>query len=179
MKTLPSLRKMFEADETQFGTEISKINDWFSKKYDKSFSFNWDGSELIVKDADDKETEKISKEDLSKEIPELSKPINEAKEKIEAYGVKGNNSKPWRKTFNSAKELEEWLNKNNAEVQGTCKINESAINLESPAIKVPAKKIIKEINEASKSMTDAEIVYLLNWLKNKIDAGTKASDLKL
>jgi len=68
MAKIPSLRKLFEVDETQFGSEISAINKWFKTKYDKSNSFNWNGKELVVKDVDDKETETISRADLSKEV---------------------------------------------------------------------------------------------------------------
>jgi hypothetical protein len=45
------------------------------------------------------------------------------KDKIEAYGVKGMKSTPWRKVFKNQKEFEKWLDKNegNVEVQGTRK----------------------------------------------------------
>ena len=35
---------------------------------------------------------------------------------IEAYGVKGMKSTPWRKTFKSAEALNTWVEKNGAEV---------------------------------------------------------------
>jgi hypothetical protein len=38
---------------------------------------------------------------------------------IEAYGVKGMQSKSWRKIFNSPEQLEKWCDVNDAEVQGT------------------------------------------------------------
>ena len=49
---------------------------------------------------------------------------------IEAYGVKGLNSKPWRKTFKSQEEYEKWLdaNKGNVEVHGTRDIAEATKN---------------------------------------------------
>lgn len=37
--------------------------------------------------------------------------------KIEAYGVKGMNSKPWRKTFSSQEAFEKWLDKNEGDVE--------------------------------------------------------------
>ena len=37
---------------------------------------------------------------------------------IEAYGVKGMKSTPWRKTFKSAEALTAWVEKNDAEVHG-------------------------------------------------------------
>jgi len=39
--------------------------------------------------------------------------------RVEAYGVKGMNSNPWRKTFKSAEALTKWAEKNDAEIQGT------------------------------------------------------------
>lgn len=38
---------------------------------------------------------------------------------VEAYGVKGMNSKQWRKTFKSFDALEKWLEKNDAQCHGT------------------------------------------------------------
>jgi hypothetical protein len=37
---------------------------------------------------------------------------------IEAYGVKGMKSTPWRKTFKSAEALNAWVEKHGAEVHG-------------------------------------------------------------
>ncbi len=62
------LRRLNEAEDTQFGDEISKINDWFGKKYDAAFSFDWDGSKLSVMDGDKKETESFTRDQLAKEI---------------------------------------------------------------------------------------------------------------
>jgi len=39
--------------------------------------------------------------------------------KIEAYGVKGMQSRPWRKVFKNTDALEKWVDKNDAEVHGT------------------------------------------------------------
>jgi len=39
--------------------------------------------------------------------------------KIEAHGVKGMNSTPWRKTFKNWDALEAWTEKNDAEVYAT------------------------------------------------------------
>jgi hypothetical protein len=38
--------------------------------------------------------------------------------RIEAYGVKGMNSRPWRRTFKDADALMTWCEKNDAEVYG-------------------------------------------------------------
>ena len=50
--------------------------------------------------------------------------VNEHDRKIEAHGVKGMKSTPWRKTFKSQKHFEEWLDKNDGgvEVHGTREI---------------------------------------------------------
>lgn len=39
--------------------------------------------------------------------------------KIEAYGVKGMKSLPWRKEFQDVEALEAWLDRNDAECLGT------------------------------------------------------------
>jgi hypothetical protein len=39
--------------------------------------------------------------------------------RIEAYGVKGIKSRPWRRTFKDADALMAWCEKNDAEVYGT------------------------------------------------------------
>lgn len=39
--------------------------------------------------------------------------------KVEAYGVKGMNSTPWRKTFKSVEALNRWVDRNDAEVHAT------------------------------------------------------------
>lgn len=39
--------------------------------------------------------------------------------RVEAYGVKGMSSKPWRKTFKNLDAMFAWLVKNDAEVSGT------------------------------------------------------------
>lgn len=38
---------------------------------------------------------------------------------VEAHGVKGMQSKPWRKTFKSLEAMEAWLEKHDAELHGT------------------------------------------------------------
>lgn len=45
---------------------------------------------------------------------------------IEAYGVKGHESKRWKKTFKNQAQLDKWLDDNNAELSGKRNINESA-----------------------------------------------------
>ena len=38
---------------------------------------------------------------------------------IEAYGIKGLKSKPWRRTFRSGEELSAWVEDHDAEVHGS------------------------------------------------------------
>jgi hypothetical protein len=42
---------------------------------------------------------------------------------IEAHGVKGMKSTPWRKTFKSVEALNAWVEKNGAEVYGILEIH--------------------------------------------------------
>jgi hypothetical protein len=44
---------------------------------------------------------------------------------IEAYGVKGMKSTPWRKTFKSAEALDAWVEKHGAEVYGIRELDPS------------------------------------------------------
>ena len=39
--------------------------------------------------------------------------------KIEAHGVKGLESKPWRRTFRSLAALRRWVDENDAQIWGT------------------------------------------------------------
>ena len=66
--------------------------------------------------------------------------------RIEAYGVKGMNSTPWRKSFKSQADFEKWLEKNdgNVEVQGVRKLDESeGLPHDRPAdlSKIPTDKL--------------------------------------
>ncbi len=67
-----------DANADQFGDEISKINDWFAKEYDASFSFEWNGKELKVLDGDKKETETINRADLAKKITDFPAETSES-----------------------------------------------------------------------------------------------------
>ena len=49
-------------------------------------------------------------------------------DKIEAYGIKGMKSIKWRKIFKSVDALNKWADANDAEVQGTRDVEESAIS---------------------------------------------------
>ena len=76
----------------------------------------------IDKDGDKKEPMKKAATDKKKQG------VTEAKlGAIEAYGVRGMKSTPWRKTFKSQAAFEAWLEKNesNVEVHGTRKLDES------------------------------------------------------
>lgn len=54
-------------------------------------------------------------------------PVTVSETRIEAHGVKGMNSSKWRKVFNSEKDMERWVDKNDAEVQGTRELDEKSI----------------------------------------------------
>ena len=47
-----------------------------------------------------------------------TKPLALAKKRVEAYGVKGMKSLPWRKSFASVEALQAWADKHSAEVHG-------------------------------------------------------------
>jgi len=47
---------------------------------------------------------------------------------IEAYGVKGMKSAPWRKTFKSTEALNAWIEKNGAEVHGIREIQPDEVS---------------------------------------------------
>jgi len=47
--------------------------------------------------------------------------------KIEAYGVKGLKSTRWRKVFKNGYEMQQWLEKNDAEVEGIRPVEESVV----------------------------------------------------
>lgn len=49
---------------------------------------------------------------------------------IEAYGVKGMKSKPWRKTFKNAEALTRWAEANDATVDGMRDVEESRFDHE-------------------------------------------------
>ena len=57
-----------------------------------------------------------------------------AKPTIEAYGVKGMKSTPWRKTFVSVQALNDWAEFNDAQVQGTRDLEAASRGSLSPAI---------------------------------------------
>jgi len=61
-------------------------------------------------------------------------------EKIEAYGVKGMNNISWRKIFLSVKDLNKWVDKNDATVNGTRKIGSMKIKMADAAN--PVTKIL-------------------------------------
>lgn len=57
---------------------------------------------------------------------------------IEAHGVKGMKSTPWRKTFKHADHLNDWAEKNDADVHGTRDLEQSKKGNLSPAMKEEA-----------------------------------------
>lgn len=82
--------------------------------------------------------------------------------KIEAYGVKGMKNTKWRKTFKSEKDMEKWIDKNDAEVQGTRDLNESS----DDSFRLPhaADDLVESISKGmlrayGKRLADADIHY--------------------
>jgi hypothetical protein len=80
---IPTIQSLYEAE---FGDEISQINKWFKDQYDESYSFNWDGDSLTVKDGDDKEVETISRADLAGKIEGFPEKTNEEMSKFKSVG---------------------------------------------------------------------------------------------
>lgn len=72
--------------------------------------------EELIKNRDSARKLGYSGDQYQKEIDKLQKDA-EPKEYIEAYGVKGVNSKPWRRTFKSQQAFENWLHKNEGDVE--------------------------------------------------------------
>lgn len=70
--------------------------------------------------------------------------------KIEAYGVYGMKSKPWRKTFKNQAALEAWLEKNegNVEIHGTRELEQSVEEAEQIQIK-PASQVPQQPGQTS------------------------------
>lgn len=66
--------------------------------------------------------------------------VKEHDRQIEAHGVKGMKSTPWRKTFKSQKHFEDWLDKNdgNVEVHGTREV-EQPVKAAKPAAEAPSR----------------------------------------
>jgi hypothetical protein len=68
-------------------------------------------------------------------------------ERVEAYGVKGLASKPWRRTFASAMALSTWAEKNSAEVHGQrfVEAGDAPISHEMIAAKARQRQLIANI----------------------------------
>jgi hypothetical protein len=115
-----------------------------AKKYTIKIIKNPDGSRtatcgawiLMRKFADGKMKEIMSDApaDMMNQAEEMLKNLKEAKEEVEddgpleAYGVKGMKSIQWRKTFKNSDELNKWLEKNQAEMQGMRKLEEAKVD---------------------------------------------------
>ena len=52
-------------------------------------------------------------------LPPDGEPAADQRDRVEAYGVKGMKSTPWRRTFPHFGALQKWADKNNAEIHGT------------------------------------------------------------
>lgn len=122
--------------KAKFGLERI-VNDILHDAGVRDDSWNWLDGTLIVKQASkDFVMNALQKAVESGELTQLpprirlrpsvygSRPGAKARfsddnRPVEAYGVKGMNSTPWRKTFKNWAALEKWVEANNAEVHGT------------------------------------------------------------
>ena len=52
-------------------------------------------------------------------LPPDGEPAADQRDRVEAYGVKGMKSTPWRRTFPHFGALQKWADTNNAEIHGT------------------------------------------------------------
>jgi len=68
-------------------------------------------------------TEQEAIENIKPKIDKVlsNKTKDQDNEKIEGYGVKGNNNDKWRRIFSNRAEMMKWVESNNAEIQGTRK----------------------------------------------------------
>jgi len=64
---------------------------------------------------------------------------------IEAHGVKGMKSTPWRKTFKTSEHLDKWADANQAEVHATREIEKGIVKPDlKPTLKPEAKEALKD-----------------------------------
>jgi hypothetical protein len=68
-----------------------------------------------------------------------------SKSPIEAHGVKGMKSTPWRKTFKTPEHLDKWVDANQAEVHATREIEKGIVKPDlKPSLKPEAKEALKD-----------------------------------
>ena len=68
-----------------------------------------------------------------------------SKSPIEAHGVKGMKSTPWRKTFKTPENLDKWADANQAEVHATREIEKGIVKPDlKPTLKPEAKEALKD-----------------------------------
>ena len=58
-------------------------------------------------------------------LPPDGEPAADQRDRVDAYGVKGMKSTPWRKTFRNSDALLAWAEKHGAEIYATCDADET------------------------------------------------------
>lgn len=129
IKAIPGSKPVNENNTGKFkkGDKVKTPDNGTGIVVDPNFK---DGGHVIV-DLDDKElsnqlsgTELPYKEEELELINENKDDKKKDKKGIEAYGTKGMKNTKWRKTFKSEEELNKWVEKNDATVEGTRSVNE-------------------------------------------------------
>lgn len=66
---MPTIQSILEEeDKSPLGFEIDYIQDWFSKKFEESYSFDWDGDILKIFDENKHEIQKLTRAEVETEI---------------------------------------------------------------------------------------------------------------
>ena len=108
-------KEEMEEGKAKHTIEAYGVKGMDSKQWRKTFKDADDLNQWLEKnDAEMLGMRELEGVDEDKEEMEEGK----AKHTIEAYGVKGMDSKQWRKTFKDADDLNQWLEKNDAEMLG-------------------------------------------------------------
>lgn len=81
--------------------------------------------------------------------------------KVEAHGVRGVKSRPWRKVFKNAKHFEKWLEKyqDELEVYGVRELNESVINeseIQSAQVVLAAQDLVDQVQKMIENASESQ-----------------------
>jgi hypothetical protein len=103
---------------------IANLGKGYEKDFDNAVKLLiqlWDLIDSIKMDAYNTRDESLENDESNADVLEegaIMKKILATSKKIEAYGVMGMQSTPWRKIFSSMDAFEKWITKNDAEVHG-------------------------------------------------------------
>ncbi|CAB4129536.1 hypothetical protein UFOVP116_34 [uncultured Caudovirales phage] len=127
------------ANKEKYEKQLSDLKGQFDKNYDRSDDHSyWTKHKEMAAQI----------KDLEKRLGGISEASGGA---IEAYGVRGMNSKQWRKTFKSQAAFDAWLklNDGDVEVHGTRNPNELDEAADSNDVaRAPAKQDAKKLSES-------------------------------